>query len=157
MPLEPNQDLHLPVPNQFIATDFTLKEPDCPESDVPVKVADSDTGCLWYKKDNKFNIPKAYLRFHLISHVIQQSAQNHRLAEPAYEADVAQLEYKLVAGEHGLVLKIKGFNHKLPLLLHLIVDHLADFSVAPDVFSMFVEQLKKSYFNVLIKPQKLAK
>jgi len=43
------------------------------------------------------------------------------------------------------------------LLLHLIVDHLADFSVAPDVFSMFVEQLKKSYFNVLIKPQKLAK
>ncbi|KAJ3581232.1 hypothetical protein NHX12_016882, partial [Muraenolepis orangiensis] len=38
---------------------------------------------------------------------------SHSLAEPAYEADVAQLEYKLVAGEHGLVLKIRGFNHKL--------------------------------------------
>jgi len=37
------------------------------------------------------------------------------LAEPAYEADVAQLEYKLVAGEHGLVIKVKGFNHKLPV------------------------------------------
>lgn len=39
----------------------------------------------------------------------------HNLAEPAYEADVAQLEYKLVAGEHGLVVKVKGFNHKLPV------------------------------------------
>lgn len=39
----------------------------------------------------------------------------HNLAEPAYEAEVAQLEYKLVAGEHGLVVKVKGFNHKLPV------------------------------------------
>lgn len=37
----------------------------------------------------------------------------HNLAEPAYEAEVAQLEYKLVAAEHGLFIKVKGFNHKL--------------------------------------------
>lgn len=43
----------------------------------------------------------------------------HNLAEPAYEADVAQLEYKLVAGEHGLVIKVKGFNHKLPVSIML--------------------------------------
>lgn len=42
----------------------------------------------------------------------------HNLAEPAYEADVAQLEYKLVAGEHGLVIRLKGFNHKLPVRKH---------------------------------------
>lgn len=40
---------------------------------------------------------------------------SHNLSEPAYEADVAQLEYKLVAGEHGLVIRVKGFNHKLPV------------------------------------------
>lgn len=40
---------------------------------------------------------------------------SHNLGEPAYEADVAQLEYKLVAGEHGLVIQVKGFNHKLPV------------------------------------------
>lgn len=39
----------------------------------------------------------------------------HNLAEPTYEAEVAQLDYKLVAGEHGLVVKVKGFNHKLPV------------------------------------------
>ncbi|XP_028251603.1 nardilysin-like isoform X2 [Parambassis ranga] len=167
--LELNSDLHLPAENKFIATDFTLKPSDCPDTEFPLRIADSDRGCLWYKKDNKFKIPKAYIRFHIISPVIQQSAKNvvlfdllvnilgHNLAEPAYEAEVAQLEYKLVAGEHGLVIKVKGFNHKLPLLFHLIIDHLADFSASSDVFSMFSEQLKKTYFNILIKPEKLGK
>uniref|UniRef100_A0A087X7I9 Nardilysin convertase n=1 Tax=Poecilia formosa TaxID=48698 RepID=A0A087X7I9_POEFO len=167
--MEPNSDLHLPAANEFIATDFTLKPSDCPDTDFPVRIAASDEGCLWYKKDNKFKIPKAYIRFHLISPIIQQSAKNivlfdlmvnilgHNLAKPAYEAEVAQLDHKLVAGEHGLIFKVKGFNHKLPLLFHLIVDHLADFSASDEVFSMFAEQLKKTYFNILIKPEKLGK
>lgn len=37
------------------------------------------------------------------------------------------------------------------------MDYLADFSTASDVFSMFAEQLKKTYFNILIKPEKLGK
>ncbi|KAF7644126.1 hypothetical protein LDENG_00227070 [Lucifuga dentata] len=162
-------DLHLPAENKFIATDFTLKASDCPDTEFPVRIVDSERGCLWYKKDNKFKIPKAYIRFNLISPLIQRSPENlvlfdlfvnilaHNLAEPAYEADVAQLEYKLVAGEHGLVVRLKGFNHKLPLLLKLIVDHLAEFSADPGVFSMFSEQLKKTYFNILIKPERLGK
>ncbi|XP_052354860.1 nardilysin-like [Oncorhynchus keta] len=166
---EHNSDLHLPVENKFIATDFSLKQSDCPDTELPVRVTANDRGCLWYKKDNKFNIPKAIIRFHLISPVIQQSAKNlvlfdllvnilgHNLAEPAYEADVAQLDYKLSVGEHGLVIKVKGFNHKLPLLFHLILDHLADFSACQDVFNMFSEQLKKAYFNILIRPEKLGK
>lgn len=43
------------------------------------------------------------------------SILTHNLAEYAYEADVAQLEYKVVAKEHGLVVRVKGFNHKLPV------------------------------------------
>ncbi|XP_071342752.1 nardilysin-like [Trachinotus anak] len=166
---ELHPDLHLPAENKFIATDFTLKTSDCPDTEFPVRIVNNERGCLWYKKDNKFKIPKAYIRFNLISPMIQKSPENlvlfdlfvnilaHNLAEPAYEADVAQLEYKLVAGEHGLVIRLKGFNHKLPLLLRLIVDHLADFSAEPGVFTMFSEQLKKTYFNILIKPERLGK
>lgn len=43
------------------------------------------------------------------------------------------------------------------LLLHLIVDKLADFSTEQSVFTMFSEQLKKTYFNILIKPDRLGK
>ncbi|XP_006879735.1 PREDICTED: nardilysin isoform X2 [Elephantulus edwardii] len=166
---ELNPDLHLPAENKYIATDFTLKAFDCPETEYPMKIVNTPQGCLWYKKDNKFKIPKAYIRFHLISPLIQKSAANvvlfdifvniltHNLAEPAYEADVAQLEYKLVAGEHGLIIRVKGFNHKLPLLFQLIIDYLAEFSSTPAVFTMITEQLKKTYFNILIKPETLAK
>ncbi|XP_043857864.1 LOW QUALITY PROTEIN: nardilysin [Dromiciops gliroides] len=166
---ELNPDLHLPAENKYIATDFALKPFDCPETEYPVKIVNTAQGCLWYKKDNKFKIPKAYIRFHLISPLIQRSASNvvlfdifvniltHNLAEPAYEADVAQLEYKLVAGEHGLIVRVKGFNHKLPLLFQLIIDYLADFDSTPAVFGMITEQLKKTYFNILIKPETLAK
>ncbi|XP_075963572.1 nardilysin-like [Anarhichas minor] len=164
-----NPELHLPAENKFIASDFALKESDCPDTEFPVRITNNERGCMWYKKDNKFKIPKAYIRFNLISPIIQKSPENlvlfdvfvnilaHNLAEPAYEADVAQLEYKLVAGEHGLVIRLKGFNHKLPLLLKLIVDHLADFRAEPGVFNMFTEQLKKTYFNILIKPERLGK
>uniref|UniRef100_A0A8D0H138 Nardilysin convertase n=1 Tax=Sphenodon punctatus TaxID=8508 RepID=A0A8D0H138_SPHPU len=142
-----NEDLHLPEENRYIATDFALKAPDSPETEYPVKTLSTQQGCLWYKKDDKFKIPKAYIRFHLISPLIQQSAENvvlfdtflnilaHNLAEPAYEADVAQLEYKLVAGE---------------ILL-------GKFLFTPAVFEMIIEQLKKTYFNVLIKAETLAK
>lgn len=57
-----------------------------------------------------FSPPLSLVLFDLFVNILV-----HNLAEPAYEADVAQLEYKLVAGEHGLVIKVKGFNHKLPV------------------------------------------
>ncbi|KAM4739813.1 nardilysin b isoform 2-T3 [Anableps anableps] len=167
--LDLNPDLHLPAENRFIATDFSLKTSDCPDTEFPVRILDLEQGALWYKKDNKFKIPKAYIRFHLISPIVQESPDNlvlfdlfinilaHNLAEPAYEADVAQLEYKLMAGEHGLMIRLKGFNHKLPLLLKLIVDQLADFSTEPSVFSIFTEQLRKTYFNILIKHDRLGR
>ncbi|KAK3533465.1 hypothetical protein QTP70_023470, partial [Hemibagrus guttatus] len=164
-----NPALHLPAENKFIATDFTLKTSDCPDVDYPVKIVENSHGRLWFKKDTKFKIPKAYIRFNLLTPVIQESPENlvlfdlfvnilaHNLAEPAYDADVAQLEYKLVPWDYGLVIRFKGFNHKLPLLLNLIVDYLAEFTATLDVFSMFVEQLKKTYFNILIKPERLGK
>uniref|UniRef100_A0A8B9L818 Nardilysin a (N-arginine dibasic convertase) n=1 Tax=Astyanax mexicanus TaxID=7994 RepID=A0A8B9L818_ASTMX len=124
---ELNPKLQLPDENQFISTEFTLKTSDCPDTDYPVRIASNDRGCLWYKKDNKFKIPKGisclnhpHLSLSLcISLVLFDLFVNilvHAVAEPAYEADVAQLEYKLLAGEHGLIIKVKGFNHKLPLL-----------------------------------------
>ncbi|NWH45397.1 NRDC protein, partial [Fregata magnificens] len=81
------------------------------------------------------------------------------LSEPAYGADTAKLENKLVAGEHGLVIREKGLNHKLPHFLYsqLITDHLSDFSFTPAVFEMIKEELKKTYFNMLIKSEVLAK
>lgn len=45
----------------------------------------------------------------------------------------------------------------LQLLFQLIIDYLSDFSFTPAVFEMITEQLKKTYFNILIKSDTLAK
>lgn len=45
----------------------------------------------------------------------------------------------------------------LQLLLQLVIDHLSDFSFTPGVFEMVKEELKKTYFNMLIKSEVLAK
>ncbi|KAJ6663090.1 hypothetical protein lerEdw1_010683 [Lerista edwardsae] len=151
------------------ATDFSVIESTDQDAEYPDKILNTPEGCLWYKKDNKFAVPKAFICFHLVSPVIQRSAMNvvlfdifvniltHNLSEPAYEADVAQLGYKVLAREHGLVMRVKGFNHKLPLLFQLIIDQLADFSFTPSTFQMITEQLKKTYFNYLLKTDTLAK
>nr|XP_047917911.1 nardilysin-like [Anser cygnoides] len=166
---ELNPDLRHPEENEYLATDFSLKAPDFPEVDYPVKVLNTPQGCMWYRKDNKFRKPEAYVHFHLISPEVQRSAESVvlldifvsilplNLSEPACGADIAKLEYKLVAGEHGLIIRVKGFSHKLPLLLQLIIDHLSDFSFTPAVFEMIKEELKKTYFNMLIKSEVLAK
>ena len=62
---------------------------------------------MWSCSDS-LSPPLSVVLFDLLVNIL-----THRLAEPAYEADVAQLEYKLTAGEHGLVMRVKGFNHKL--------------------------------------------
>ncbi|XP_044277422.1 nardilysin-like [Varanus komodoensis] len=162
-------DLHLPEENKYIATDFTVKNSSGKTKEYPTKILNTSHGCLWYKEDNKFGVPKAFICFYLVSPLIQKSALNmvlfdtfvsilsHSLAEPAYEADVAQMEYKVIAKDHGLTIRVKGFNHKLPLLFELIIDHLSDLSFTPSTFQMIIEQLKKTYFNYLIKTDTLAK
>lgn len=42
----------------LLATDFALKVADCPETEYPVKTLSTQQGCLWYRKDDKFKIPK---------------------------------------------------------------------------------------------------
>lgn len=63
----------------------------------------------------------------------------HNLAEPAYDAVVAQLEYTLIPGDHGLFLRLKGFNHKLPVS-----------SIVSLILFESVSQMKLIHLNKLI-------
>ena len=51
--------LDLPNPNTLLPKKFDL----IPETEHsnPAKIEQYPEGCLWYKKDNKFKLPKAYI------------------------------------------------------------------------------------------------
>mmetsp|Transcript_13710 Transcript_13710/g.34915 ORF Transcript_13710/g.34915 Transcript_13710/m.34915 type:complete len:1093 (-) Transcript_13710:73-3351(-) len=138
--------LHLPKPNEFIPTDFSLKYPPPPE---PPKTADASgavaaavkpprtrprlvrTGggsLVFHAKDNKFHSPRgafcAEIAFgrHLESgedalySALATSACNDMLTETTYAASVAGLQYGLSPSGRGLALEVDGFSQKLPEL-----------------------------------------
>ena len=63
--------LSLPVRNEFIATDFDIKkaEEDSPPS-VPTLIKETAMTKLWFKQDDTFKMPKAYISMELYRFVM---------------------------------------------------------------------------------------
>ena len=59
-----NPLLHMPVVNEFIPTDFSVKEIEGIEIESPPKfIVDDSSLKLWYKLDKKFKMPRANTYF----------------------------------------------------------------------------------------------
>ncbi|XP_045474818.1 nardilysin-like [Harmonia axyridis] len=168
---KPDPDMNLPLPNQFLTTDFELlpDEPDIPE--YPEKILETPQVELWYRKDQKFKLPVAHYHFYLISPLAVESALSIckmemfmnlfiiQIAEDIYPAQVAELLYSVSANDRGLVFKVYGFNQKLPILVEVISQHLKmmESQLTSDMFEAVKEKLANSYYNKLIKPSTLTK
>ena len=50
--------LTLPNPNEFIPKDFEILPEESDYSEIPILIEENDTYELWYKKDDKFKMPK---------------------------------------------------------------------------------------------------
>lgn len=74
------------------------------------------------------------------------------LAERLFSAIVAGYSYKLNSADDGLILKLSGFNEKLPSLLESITKSMinADDVISKFVFDSFKKELKKNCYNYII-------
>merc|ERR1719348_2171860 len=119
-------EFHLPEPNQFIAEDTSLCPPDPTfSSQYPVKIHSDAQGELFYRPDQTFLQPRAYIHYLLRSPMQLQSLTNsclldlmvmcllQNIIEDVYPADLAQLAYSLYSSETGLVIKVSGLSKKL--------------------------------------------
>ena len=59
-------------------------------------------------------------------------------------------------GLAGIEIKVDGFSHKLPLLVHYIFKQLVDLKVDPACFERLREGLLRRYKNANMKPDKHA-
>ncbi|CAL9246037.1 unnamed protein product [Arabidopsis halleri] len=161
----PDENLHLPTPNVFIPTDFSLKdfndENQVLEQDniFPVLLRKTSFSRLWYKPDTKFFKPKAYVKMDfncplavsspdavVLSNIFVRLLVDY-LNEYAYYAQVAGLHYGLSLSGNGFELSLVGFNHKLRVLLEAVIQKIANFEVKPDRFSVIKETVTKAYKN----------
>ncbi|XP_017640519.1 insulin-degrading enzyme-like 1, peroxisomal isoform X1 [Gossypium arboreum] len=154
----PNENLHLPVPNVFIPTDLSIKNPQ-EKIKLPVLLRKSSYSKLWYKPDTVFSTPKAYVKIDFDCPYVSNSPETEALAnllatllmddlnEYAYYAQVAGLHYDISHTESGFQVTLVGYNHKLRILLETIVNKIAKFEVRPDRFSVIKEMAIKAYQN----------
>ncbi|GJQ75861.1 hypothetical protein Trydic_g17927 [Trypoxylus dichotomus] len=164
-------DFALPSENPYLTNDFSIL-PDHPYlSKYPEKVFKNDTLELWFKQDNKFKFPIGYYHFYFITPLIAQSAINAcltdmfinllgvQLTEEIYPATAAELNYAISVGDKGIIIKVDGYNEKLPTLLNLILTYFKKVSenLTVAIFEAVKDKLTKVYHNKFLKPFDLAK
>ncbi|XP_063992103.1 nardilysin-like [Diachasmimorpha longicaudata] len=168
--LEPFQEFHLPEANVFITDDFSLI-PIESEVEFPVRIHQDVLSEIWYKPDFKFRLPECYMLFNFISPAFVASPEGagmtdlmvsvlkQLLVEELYPATAVELSYEIEHGDRGLLVKVSGFNQKLPLLLETIGRYIANCSelVTESLFDVMKKEQLKTYYNTFLKPSKLNK
>lgn len=81
----------------------------------------------------------------------------YQIAEELYPAEVAGLNYELYSAEKGFVLKIDGYNEKLPIIADEISASMGRFAeiFKESIFDLIKDKLEKIYYNEVMKPNKL--
>ncbi|XP_011881239.1 PREDICTED: nardilysin isoform X2 [Vollenhovia emeryi] len=169
--IEPLPDFHLPLQNTFLISDFSLIPIPDGVPKYPVKLHSDHISEIWYRPDSKFRLPECYMNFQFISTLGFQSPKNRALMEmycnvlklllieELYPAIAAGFDYNISTSDKGIMIKMDGFNEKLPLLLTAIAKYMVDYPtlVTKDLFEIVKVQQLKTYYNTFIKPGKLVK
>ncbi|KAK4775970.1 hypothetical protein SAY87_023931 [Trapa incisa] len=158
----PDEDLHLPVRNQFIASDMTLKHTQEKFKQVkfPILLRKSVYSTLWYKPDTMFSVPKASVRLRfrcpfacdspeaeVLTDIFTKLMTDY-LSECAHYAELAGLVYGISITSHGFQIWFGGYNDKLRILLETVLEQIVKFEVKSDRFFVIKEMLIKNYQNI---------
>ncbi|CAG2173523.1 unnamed protein product, partial [Oppiella nova] len=164
-----NDNLALPLKNDFIPYDFTLKQIDDNLKQMPQMIRNTEFSRVWHLQDNQYRTPKAYYKFKLTNPHVYDSPMHANAStlwtrvfmdsinEYSYSAQLAGLSYNFYRTVTGLELTFGGYNDKLNSLMTTVLDKLIEFKVNPKKFEVFKDkQIRglKSYQS-LSKPQLL--
>lgn len=166
-PVSINPMLHMPVVNEFIPTDFSIRELENVETEAPPRlVVDDPSLKLWYKLDKKFKMPRANTYFLISCQGAYDSVKasvltelyvkliKDALNETLYLANVARLESSISVAVDKIEVKMHGFNEKLPCLASKIAHLLKTFVPSAERFEVIKEDLIRGYANANMKPSK---
>lgn len=153
-------DLHLPLVNEFIPSKLTVEKKEVEEpTTIPKLIRNDETVRTWWKKDDRFWVPKGNVFLTLRSPLTAATPANHvkarmfcelvndALVEYSYNAEIAGLEYNLADYYVGIGIDIRGYNDKMPVLLEKVLVSLRDLEVKSDRFKIVKERLLRGFRN----------
>lgn len=159
------KEFSLPWKNRFVCRKFDIiSDGNGDLGESPTIIFKNDFCKCFFKADEKFNLPYGFVYVHFKSSMTESSITHlnmtsifsmcvkNFLAEKLYPATVAAYNYKLNSVDNGLVLKVTGFNEKLPLIVDIITSAMknTDDVIDKSVFETFKKELKKNCYNFII-------
>ncbi|MCL7024740.1 hypothetical protein MKW94_013598 [Papaver nudicaule] len=159
--------LHIPLRNEFIPSDFSIRSPNSindVNACLPKCVLDHPLMKFWYKLDQTFKVPRANAYFLItvkgaynnVKSCVQTelfvNLLKDELNEILYQAGVAKLDTSLSIVGDKLELKVYGFNDKLQVLLSKILTITKSFMPNDDRFKVIKEDMERSFRNANMKP-----
>uniref|UniRef100_A0A2P2I0K1 Nardilysin-like n=1 Tax=Hirondellea gigas TaxID=1518452 RepID=A0A2P2I0K1_9CRUS len=171
-----NPSLHLPHPNPFIPTDFSLLHVPSPLTSAPqvpkIVVSHPTKGNLFYKPDYKFELPVVHVKIqfelqklperetvrflNVVSTLLQ--CYRYHLLESIYDALLAKCSYSITySTDSGIVLSLGGFSQTVQELLILLLDYLANFrkNFSEKQFEMLKDLETRKLYNSVCKPNNI--
>ncbi len=73
------------------------------------------------------------------------------MADYAYNAELAGLEYDIDAHQLGLTVNVAGYNDKLDMLLHRLLEKTKNLEVKPDRLEVIKEQVSNDRVSPTIQ------
>ncbi|KAF2754860.1 LuxS/MPP-like metallohydrolase [Pseudovirgaria hyperparasitica] len=153
-------ELHLPHKNEFIPTRLDVEKKEIMEpTKVPKLIRNDEKIRIWYKKDDRFWVPKANvmitLRTPLISMTPRNSALAHMLkelvsdalVEYSYDAEIAGVDYSISTHAVGIDITLSGYNDKMPVLLEKVLTSVRDFEIKDERFNIVQERVVRGFRN----------
>lgn len=168
---KPDPYFTLPPPNIFLTNNFDLIRFPSTVPKYPSKIHEDKLMEVWYRPDDKFRLPIAFIYFYFLSPLPLMSPVNcvmlelyvalinQQMVETLYPAEEALLNTSVYASDKGLILKVDGYNEKLHLLIDTVIKHMVNFenNLNQRMFDAMKEEQIKSYYNNFLKPRKMVK
>jgi insulysin len=160
----PGIKVGLPPKNTLLPNRLDIEPEETEYSRVPKKIKEwqGDTE-VWYKKDDKFKRPKAFINIKIYPHgglhanlgktvegkmfaEIWEAAIKEYLREFKYMAEMASLEFKIKVNEDSFEFEFSGFNDSLFQFLSQALEKIGKFTTTEenemrDIFNQVKEKM----------------
>ncbi|KAF9246784.1 hypothetical protein DTO027I6_5298 [Penicillium roqueforti] len=153
-------NVHMPHKNEFVPTRLSVEKKEVAEPAInPKLIRHDDRVRLWFKKDDRFWVPKASVEITLRNSLVWATPGNliktklyselvrDSLDEYSYDAELAGLDYNLSANILGLDISVSGYNDKMSVLLDKVLNTMHGLVVNQDRFDIIKERLARAFRN----------
>lgn len=155
-----NPKFHLPRPNEFICTKFDVNKIDTKKPlNEPLLLKDDNYSKLWYKKDDRFWVPKGHIYVsmklpHTFSSVVDSMLTSiyvemvkDDLTDLQYDASCADLRVSMGKTNQGIDIQLSGYNEKLTILLTRFVEGIKAFRPNESRFNVIKDRIIQKLNN----------